>query len=339
MKKRIIGLALLLAMALSLTACGGGSSTSTPAGDETTGKFPEGPITWVVPWKPGGANDICARLIAPELEKVLGVPVNITNTDGGGGWIGYNTVLSAAADGYTVCNVSLPGMISSYVNPEAGRTNTYRDFAPLINFARDYTVICMRPDETRFSTFAELVEYSKTNEVTIAGTAGTGDDAILAGHLGMIEGANFVMMGTGGSSESLTNLYGAHCDVAIANVSEVGNPLKAGQLKVLTISAEERSSQLPDVPTIEEEIGVKIVVDSSRGVLTKAGTPEEALTVLRDALKQVLSSEDLKAKLAEQGIDVQLTEWQAYTDMLQDIEDSMYELGPTVFGWDVKKPS
>ena len=347
--KKLIALLLVLVTVVGLVACGAKEEAAAPAATEaaeaateaaaeTGTSFPDGPITWVVPWKPGGANDICARLIAPELEKVLGVPVSITNTDGGGGWIGYNTVLAAEADGYTICNVSLPGMISSYVNPEAGRTNTYRDFAPLINFARDYTVICMRPDETRFSTFAELVEYSKTNEIIIAGTAGTGDDAILCGYLGMLEGCNFVMMGTGGSSESLTNLYGAHADVCIANVSEVGSPLKGGQLKVLAISAEERSSQLPDVPTIEEEIGEKIVVDSSRGILTKAGTPEEVLTVLRDALKEVLSGEELKAKLAEQGIDVQLTEWEAYTEMLQDIEDSMYDLGPTVFGWDVEKP-
>lgn len=338
-------MALVMVMLFSFTGCGAKetaepapANTTTPAETPTAEKtsFPNGPITWVVPWKPGGANDICARLIGPELEKILGVPVTITNTEGAGGWIGYNTVLSAEADGYTICNVSLPGLVANYINPETQRDNTYKDFAPLLNFARDYVVICVRPDEDRFSTFKELYEFSKENEITVAGTSGAGDDGVLIAQLDSLEDGQFVQLATTGSSESLTNLYGKHADICVANVSEVGNPIKAGQLKVIAVAAEERVTQLPDVPTINEEVNVKIVADSSRGIVTKAGVPEEALKVLREGLTKALESEEVRSKLAEQGIDVQITDWEGYIDIFQAAEDQMKEYGPKYFGWEIK---
>jgi len=120
--------------------------------------------------------------------------------------------------------------------------------------------------------------------------------------LDSLEGANFVQLSTTGSSESLTQLYGKHADVCVANVSEVGNPLKAGQLKVIAVAAEERVPQLPDVPTIYEEIGVKVVADSSRGIVTKAGVPEDRLKILREALKKALESEEVRTKLRSSRI-------------------------------------
>lgn len=340
-----LSFALIFAMAISMIGCSGSNNsqetaknnTSSESASEPSSSYPNRPITWVVPWKPGGANDICARIIAPELEKQLGVPVAITNTEGAGGWIGYNMVLSAEADGYTVCNVSLPGMVANYINPETQRSETYRDFTPLLNFARDYVVICIRPDENRFTTFKELYEYSKKNEITVAGTSGAGDDGVLIAQLDSLEGAQFVHLATTGSSESLTNLYGKHSDICVANVSEVGNPLKAGQLKVIAVAAEERVSQLPDVPTIYEEIGVKVVADSSRGIVTKAGVPEEAVNKLREALKKVLESEEVRNKLAEQGIDVEITIGEDYIKIFEETEAQMKEFGPKYFGWELNK--
>jgi tripartite-type tricarboxylate transporter receptor subunit TctC len=335
---------IILTMMLSTVGCSPSDNTPVPETETNTPvpetekesvAFPDKPITWIVPWKPGGANDIIARLIGPELEKELGVPVTITNTDGAGGWIGYDMILAADADGYTIGNVSLPGLVANYINPETQRKNTYRDFAPLVNFARDYVVICIHPEETRFSTFEELYEYSKTTEVTVAGTSGAGDDGVCIAQLDNLEGSQFVHLATGGSSESLTNLYGKHSDIAVANVSEVGNPLKAGQLKVIAVAAEERVPQLPEVPTIDEEIGVQIVADSSRGIVTKAGVPEEVLKILRDSLIKVLQTDELRNKLTEQGIDVQITEWEGYIDIFEATEVQMKEYGPKYFGWDL----
>lgn len=338
MKRRVLTgiLVLTLVLALLITAVGCSSGTKPQqTAPEKKNDYPNKPITWVVPWKPGGANDICARLIGPELEKVLGVPVTITNTDGAGGWIGYNMVLMAEADGYTVCNVSLPGLVANYINPEAGRKNTYKDFGLLVNFARDYVTIAIRPDETRFTNMKEMIEYSKTHELTIAGTSGAGDDGVLIAQLNKIEGAKFVHLATTGSSESLTNLYGKHADVCVANVSEIGNPIKAGQIKVVAVAAEKRVKQFPDIPTIQEETGVSIIADSSRGIVTKAGVPEASLKTLRDGLIKALENKELLEKLAAQGIDVEITDYQGYEKIMQDTENSMTELGPKYFGWDL----
>jgi tripartite-type tricarboxylate transporter receptor subunit TctC len=339
MKARKIRIAWALALLMSLVgyrsvSFGVLSSYFGTVSAEGAQTYPTGPITWVVPWKPGGANDICARVISPELEKILGVPVVITNTDGAGGWIGYGMVASAAPDGYTICNVSLPGLVNTYLDPAAKRNNTYRDFSMLINFARDFTAICSRPDESRFTNLKEMYEYSKKEELLIAGTAGAGDDAVLAASLSKLDDAKIVLLGTNGSSESLTNLYGSHVDLCIANVSEIAAPLAAGQVKILAVAAPNRVKQIPDVPTIKEAIGVDIVCDASRGIVTTAGVPEETLAVLRDALAKAVQSPNVKEKLASQGIFVEVTDWQGYTKIFQELEDRMRIYGPEFFGWD-----
>ena len=318
--------ALAFAMALFLT-CG-----QAVAAD----KYPSGPITFIVAYAPGGANDICARMIAPELEKVLGVPVTVTNITGGSGWIGYDSLMNSAPDGQTIGMISATGLVAGYVDPGTGRTNTYRDFAPVVNFASDYQVICVRPDETRFKTFKELYEYSKKNEVLIAGVAGTGSDGMVVGKLNSLEGANFVHMGTNGASESLTNLYGKHVDACVIDISETTAPAKAGQVKILAVAADKRVPQDPNIPTIKEEVGVSLVNFSARGIMTPAGVPEDTMKILRDAFMKVFQNEELKKTLAAQGIVVELMDWQAYEKYLQTLEDEYKVIGPKYFGWELK---
>ena len=322
---KVFALSLMAALFLS-----GGQAMAADA------KFPDGPINFIVAYGPGGANDICARMLAPELEKILGVPVAVTNIPGGGGWIGYDAILNAAPDGQTIGMLSSPAIISGYVNPETGRTNTYRDFAPLVNFANDYQVICCRPDETRFKTFKELVEYSKNNEVLISGTAGAGSDGMLIAKLNSIEGAQFVHLATNGASESLTNLYGKHCDICSIDISETTAPLKGGQIKALAVAATKRVPQNPDIPTIEEECGVAIVNFSARGIATSAKVPEERLAILRDALTKAFQSEELKKGLAAQGIVVEMMDSKEYTEYLDRTEQELKEIGPKYFGWELK---
>ena len=318
--------ALAFAMALFLT-CG-----QAVAAD----KYPSGPITFIVAYAPGGANDICARMIAPELEKVLGVPVTVTNITGGSGWIGYDSLMNSAPDGQTIGMISATGLVAGYVDPGTGRTNTYRDFAPVVNFASDYQVICVRPDETRFKTFKELYEYSKKNEVLIAGVAGTGSDGMVVGKLNSLEGANFVHMGTNGASESLTNLYGKNVDACVIDISETTAPAKAGQVKILAVAADKRVPQDPNIPTIKEEVGVSLINFSARGIMTPAGVPEDTMKILRDAFMNVFQNEELKKTLAAQGIVVELMDWQAYEKYLQTLEDEYKVIGPKYFGWELK---
>lgn len=301
------------------------------------GSFPSGPINFIVAFSPGGANDICARMMAPELEKVLGVPVTVTNIPGGSGWIGYDAVLNAAPDGLTIGMISAPGIVAGYVNPDTGRSNTYRDFAPLINFANDYQVICCRPDEARFNTFADLYEYSKENEVLISGTSGWGSDGMVIAKLNSaLEGSQFVHLATNGASESLTNLYGKHCDVCVIDISETIAPLKANQIKILAVAADKRVPQNTAIPTIQEEVGVAVVNFSARGIMTSAKVPEASQSVLKDALNAIFHGDKLVKALAAQGIVVEIMDSEAYTEYLARTENEYKVIGPKYFGWDIK---
>ena len=104
-------------------------------------------------------------------------------------------ILAADADGYTIGNVSLPGLVANYINLRHN-AKILIGLQPLVNFARDYVVICIHPEETRFSTFEELYEYSKQPKLQLR-YFGCGDDGVCMAQLDNLEGSQFVHLATG----------------------------------------------------------------------------------------------------------------------------------------------
>ncbi|MBH0197076.1 MAG: tripartite tricarboxylate transporter substrate binding protein, partial [Nitrospira sp.] len=116
------------------------------AATPTIAQYPERNVTLIVPYGAGGGTDITARLLAKDLEAVLGKPVTVENRAGGGGWVGWGALAAARPDGYTLGYLNVPSMYAGYLDKAIGRKETLDSFTPLMNHVLDYNVWAVKAD-------------------------------------------------------------------------------------------------------------------------------------------------------------------------------------------------
>ena len=319
-------LAFLLAILMLLTAVGCSSSSDA---EET---YPNRAITLITPYSAGGSTDIGARMIAAEMEEILGVSVAVVNTVGASGWIGWNDLLSADPDGYTIAHLNTPNVFSGYLDPQQGRDNTIEDFEPIFCYVNDLGAIAIRPDETRFTNLEELIAYAQENEVTTTSTGIFGDDHTAAVKMNAALGTNFLPVHNEGAGESLTAVMGGHVDVMFANVGDVLVPTEGGQVVTIGIMGEERSTLMPDVPTVEEITGEQVLSSSARGITGMAGMDENAYNVLLECFQQIGENEEIKAQMEAQGLEYNPIYGDDYMDLLKQEEAGLIAISD-LLGW------
>lgn len=309
--------------------------TSGQSGDKTTAtNFPgKKPITLIVPWAAGGGSDIGARMVQPYLEEKLGTTVNITNPTGASGWIGWEQLLAADADGYTIAMVNFPTLFPGYLDPTLGRTHKIEDFQMVANHVTDYCAIAVRKGDERFIDLDSFIAYAKENEVTIS-TSGIGsDDHVLIEKLKDAAGLKLSMVAGNGWKEGYAALLGGHIDASAANVGEVLVPQNNGELTTLVVFAEERSEFLPEVPTWNElGLGSNIVNSSQRGFAIKAGTPQEIVDILSEAFEYAINNQTQIDKMAEMGLAIDYIGPEEYTKHVKQEEQVMIDMSE-IMGW------
>ena len=321
-RRRLLTLSGVTLAGMALAACGN-------AGEEAASKFPERPITMIVAYEAGGGTDVGARLLAPYLEEELGGTVNVVNKPGGGGWVGWNALLSAEPDGYTIGFLNTPNLMSGYLNPELGIERDIKDFGLIGNVVTDYGAIAIRPDDERFSNIEELMEYAKTHRLTATSTGVGSDDQLASLGLNDKYGTKFEGIQSEGAADNVTAVLGGNIDVLFANVGEVTSLHKNGQLKAVAVMAtpEDRADFLKDVPTLSEAGYPGVESWSARGLGTPGNMPEEIRNALVEAGEKAIQNEDYIAELAKQGLKVDYKDPAAYEEMLTTEEDRVKELG------------
>lgn len=335
MRKFLIML-LIITMTMGLVVGCSGSTDEEPNGEDGASEeavdFPNGPITMIVPWSPGGSSDIGARMVQPYLEEKLGVAVTVTNPTGASGWIGWEQLLAKEADGQTIAMVNFPTLFPGYLDPSLGRESTIDDFQMLANHVTDYCVIAVRNDDDRFSDIESFVEYAKENEVTVS-TAGIGsDDHVLIEKLKEAADLKLTMVPGDGWKDGYAALLGGHIDASVANVGEVLVPQNEGELTTLVVFSQERSEFFPEVPTWNETFDSEIVSSSQRGFAVKAGTPQEIVDILADALEYAIKDQEQIDKMAEMGLAVDYIGPEDYTEHVKNEEGVMKDLSD-IMGW------
>ena len=335
--RRLVSIISAIAIiAAGIAGCGqtGTTSEETQAATQNSGgvDYPTQAITIIIPYSAGGSTDIGARLLVAEAEKILGQPIVATNQEGAGGWIGWASALNADADGYTLVHTNSPNLITGYLDPQQNREQTIEDFEPIILYAMDSNAIAIRSDETRFTTFEELVEYAKTNEVFATSSGPAGDDDIAIKKLNQALGTKFTAVPTQSSSEALTSVLGGHIDIYVGNIGDTKVPAENGDLKPLAVLAEERTSIMPDLPTVEELTGSLVTASSSRGIAVKAGTDPEIVAKLEEAFAEAAQTESFKQSMLDQGIEAIAIVGDDYEELLKQEEESLKELAP-LLGW------
>jgi tripartite-type tricarboxylate transporter receptor subunit TctC len=312
----------------------GNTTANTPDKSAETKKtnYPTKPITLIVPFAAGGGTDTGARFLAAEVEKILGQPISVVNMPGASGWVGYTELLAAQKDGYTIAQFNDLNVIGGYLDKNQKRNNSLKDFAPIICYVTDPTAISININETRFTTIKELVEYARKNEVTATCAGNSGFIAITK--LNNILGTKFLPVRNGGAAESLPAVIGGHVDVMTSTVGETKVPAAGKQIKPLAIMAEERSEHLPDIPTVNEAMGVKGATNSSvRGIAAPSGVDPAIVEILIKAFEKGAGSETFKTKMYDQGLGLVGIIGDDYMKLLTEEEKELKVMAP-LLGWE-----
>ena len=297
--------------------------------DRAYAQYPERGLMLIVPYGAGGGTDVTARLLARDLEVALGKPVTVENRAGGGGWIGWGALAAARPDGYTLGYLNVPSMYAGYLDGKVGRKETLDSFTPLMNHVIDYNVWAVKTDSP-YRSVKDAVEAAKKAPDAISVTAyGAGSDDHLAILSMQVEtGSRYAIIHHRSTADARAQALGGHVDVLGANVSEVAEEVRAGQLRLLGVMAPQRSRFLPNAPTFKEQ-GFNQVWSVSRGIAAPAGLPKDVESKLTDALEKTLSSKEHQQKAEQLSLEPLLIKGEAYRKFLKDNEQDTKKL----MGW------
>jgi tripartite-type tricarboxylate transporter receptor subunit TctC len=294
-----------------------------------TAQYPERNVTLIVPYGAGGGTDITARMLAKDLEAVLGKPVTVENRAGGGGWVGWGSLAQAAPDGYTIGYLNVPSMYAGYLDRQYNRKETLESFTPLMNHVLDYNVWAVKTDSP-FKSVKDVVEAAKTAPETVNVSAfGAGSDDHLA--ILSMQRENDIKLITvhhKSTADAKTGVLGGHLQVLGANISEVAEEVRAGTLRILGVMAPERSPFLPDAPTFKDQ-GYNQVWSVSRGIAAPAGLPRDVQEKLVAALEKTLNSAEHRQKAKGLSLEPRVIKGDEYRKFLKDNEVSTR----TLMGW------
>ena len=343
-KRNMKAMAMVAAAALVQAGCsgGGGSATTaakeeattqaaaseekateaaadtTAAAAEKTTDYPNKPIDLVVPFAAGGNVDLSCRILAQELEKELGQPVNVLNKEGGGAVVGQTYAVTQKPDGYTML-----ALTSSYVTNVLSGATTYDmdSITPIAEYCFDPELI-VASEASGIETIEQFMEVGK-EKVLLNSTPGFSTSHHIASLIFTQKtGIEFEYMHTNGSAEQTVQLAGGHAEVGMTTYAGAASLIEQGKIKVLAICADERSDILPDVPTLKES-GVDFVYGAYRGLAVPAGTPDEVVQILSDAMAKVMASEEVKTQFDNSGFPITYTDAATFKEFLANDYVSM----------------
>lgn len=253
--------------------------------------FPKKPVTWVVPFTPGGITDTRSRLIADEFGKALGESVVVENKPGAGGTLGTEYVARADPDGYTLIYGSLGTMAASPWLYKDLRYVSNKDFKP-VHMMGDTANTLIAYHDRPYKTVEELVAYAKEHpgEVTV-GLAGIGTGTHLASELFMkVAGVELLKVPYQGSAPMLNDLIAGRLDVAFDYPVSTRGHVESGSVRVLAVTGKERNPLFPDTPTLAEAGLPDATTGSWSGVFVPADTPDDVVATLTEAFDKAMKS-------------------------------------------------
>jgi tripartite-type tricarboxylate transporter receptor subunit TctC len=296
-----------------LSAAGALLALATTAGAE---EYPTKPVRLIIPFPPGGSNDVVGRLIATKLSERLGKQVVVDNRGGAGGVIGTEVTANAAPDGYTLGMIS----IAHAVNPWLYKLSydPIKSFAPVAVLATGPNVLAISPS-LGVNSVKELIALakSKPGEIQYA-SAGVGSFQHLGGELFKLEaGVDMLHVPFKGGGPAMVDVIGGHTKLLFSSLVQTTPHLKSGKLKALGTGGKTRSSVLPDVPTIAEAGVPGYEATNWWGIVAPAGTPVAIVAKLHKEIAAVQESPDVKQQFARQGASILQMDTPEFTAFIQ----------------------
>jgi tripartite-type tricarboxylate transporter receptor subunit TctC len=262
------------------------------------------PITYVVPFAPGGNTDTLARVMAPALATALGTQVVIDNKAGAGGSVGSAAVSRAPADGFTILGGTISSHainISLYTNPIG--YDPVKSFAPIAMLGSGPLVLAV-PASSPHKTLNEVLAASKAkNGGMTSASAGIGTSPHMAMELLAHQtGVKFTHVPFRGSGPAVQALLGNQVDMMFDTSLVVGPHIQAGRLRPIVVTSSKRLESLPEVPTIAEAGQRGFDMGSWQAVFAPAGTPQPIVDRLHAEIMKIVATPELQARLKGFGM-------------------------------------
>ncbi len=282
----MIRVACLLALAIALPA---------HAAD-----YPVKPVKWVVPYPPAGTTDVLARIVAQWLSEKMGQPFVVENKPGAGNNIGTEAVVNAAPDGYTMLLVNPANGINASLY-KALNYNFIRDITPVAGLVRTPNVMEIT-NSLKVTTVQEFIAYCKANPGKLnMASSGSGTSVHLSGELfKSMTGCNMVHVPYKGAGPALIDLIGGQVDVLFDNLPSSVVHIKAGKVRALAVTSEQREPSMAQLPTVGETVpGYEAT--AWFGIGMPKGTPREIIDKVNAEVNRALADPKMRERLAELG--------------------------------------
>jgi tripartite-type tricarboxylate transporter receptor subunit TctC len=266
--------------------------------------FPNKPIKLIVPFPPGGPNDIIARVVGQRMSELIKQPIVIENRGGQGGVLGTDAIAKAAPDGYTIGIVSASSLV---INPTMENVpyDVARDFAPvtLVTTVPEMLVVASNVAARDMGELVALAR-SQPGKLNFA-SAGVGGLPHLAGELFKLTAKiDIVHVPYRGAAPAINDLLGQQVQMAFLDLPVLLPHIKSGMLRPIALGAPKRAPTSPEVPTTAEVGMPDLLIENWYGMIAPAGTPANIVNLLNRVTNEAMSDPQVAQKLADQGLTV-----------------------------------
>ena len=276
--------------------------------------YPNKPVRLIIPFPPGGSNDVVGRMIGTQLSEKLGKQVVVDNRAGAGGVVGTELAASAPKDGYTILIISM----AHAVNPWLYKLpyDPLKAFTPISVLASGPNVVAVHPG-LPVNSIKELVALAKQKpgEVQYA-SAGIGSFQHLGGELFKREaGVDMLHVPFKGGGPAMIDVMGGHTKLVFSSLVQTTPHIRSGKLKALGVGGTKRNAVLPEVPTVAEAGVPSYEAVNWWGLVAPAGTPAPVIERLHKALQEVQNSAEVQKQFASEGAEIgtfmekEMTKW------------------------------
>ena len=264
--------------------------------------WPGRPVTLLVPWAPGGSNDVVARMIAPGLEARFGQPFVVENRPGGGGSLGMGMVARARPDGLTMLVSSASNHVfHPLISPDLGYQ--VQDVLAGVCMLVDVPNVVAASNSFGVGSIPELIAKIRATRGGVAfASSGVGSSNHFAGELFRLRtGLDMTHVPYRGGGQAIADLIAGTVPVGFLNLPTVWGPSQAGRVKLLAVGTDRRVASRPEIPTVQEGGVPDYSVRSWTGLFTPRGTPQPVIERVAAAVKEILEQPALKSRLVDSG--------------------------------------
>jgi tripartite-type tricarboxylate transporter receptor subunit TctC len=266
--------------------------------------YPSRPIMLVVPYPPGGGNDVIGRIVAGRMSAALGQQIMVENRGGAGGTIATRQVARAAPDGYTLLVATSSLAINPSIYPDVGY-DPRKDFTPIGLMAMSQNVLLVHPSVAASSVGGLIARARQApGRLTFASTGGGNSVQLAAQLFAAMAGVTLTQVPYKGNAPALTDLLGGHVDIMFSPLPAAVGLVGDGKVRALAVTGSRRSPLFPDLPTIAEAGLPGYESELHYGIVAPAGVPRPIVDKLNAALHGALEAADVRQHLSAAGAEV-----------------------------------